>query len=57
MTKAALAAGRAPNELSFIRAFHTVQYEMTWAAVTRSYGKLPALLKRLRERLTKLLNE
>ncbi len=53
MTKAA----HAPDELSFIRAFHTIQYEMTWAAVTRSYGKLPALLKRLRERLKQLPNE
>jgi hypothetical protein len=57
MAKAALAAGHAPDELSFIRAFHTIQYEMTWAAVTRSYGKLPALLKRLRERLKQLPNE
>lgn len=57
MAKAALAAGHAPNELSFIRAFHTIQHEMTWAAVTRSYGKLPALLKRLRERLKQLPNE
>jgi hypothetical protein len=57
MAKAALAAGHAPDELSFIRTFHTIQYEMTWAAVTRSYGKLPALLKRLRERLKQLPNE
>ncbi|WP_027798017.1 IS4 family transposase [Paraburkholderia acidipaludis] len=57
MAKAALEAGRTPEELSFIRAFHTFQYEMTWAAVTRSYGKLPALLGRLRERLKQLPNE
>ncbi|WP_175425684.1 IS4 family transposase [Trinickia violacea] len=57
MAKAALEAGRTPEELSFIRAFHTIQYEMTWAAVTRSYGKLPALLARLRERLKQLPNE
>ncbi|WP_429332381.1 transposase [Paraburkholderia sp. 35.1] len=57
MAKAALAPGHAPDELSFIRAFHTIQYEMTWAAVTRSYGKLPALLKRLHERLRQLPNE
>jgi hypothetical protein len=56
MTKAALQAECAPEQLSFIRAFHTIQYEMTWAAVTRSTGKLPALLGRLRERLTQLLN-
>lgn len=30
---------------------------MAWAAVTRSYGKLPALLTRLRERLKQLPNE
>jgi len=57
MAKAALEAGRTPEELSFIRAFHTIQYEMSWAAVTRSYGKLPALLARLRERLKQLPNE
>ena len=57
MAKAALEAGRTPEDLSFIRAFHTIQYEMTWAAATRAYGKLPALLKRLRERLKQLSNE
>lgn len=57
MAKAALEAGQAPDRLSFIRAFHTIQYEMTWAAVTRSYGKLPALLSRLRERLKQLPND
>jgi hypothetical protein len=57
IAKAALAAGHAPNDLSFIRAFHIIQYEMTWAAVTRSYGKLPSLLTRLRERLKQLPNE
>jgi len=57
MAKAALEAGCAPEQLSFIRAFHTIQYEMTWAAVTCSYGKLPALLMRLRERLKQLPNE
>lgn len=57
MTKAALEARCRPEALSFIRAFHTIQYEMTWAAATRSYGKLPALLARLRERLKQLPNE
>jgi hypothetical protein len=37
MAKAALTAGFAPDELSFTCAFHTIQYEMTWAVVTRSY--------------------
>ncbi|CAG4895536.1 hypothetical protein R52603_02006 [Paraburkholderia saeva] len=57
MAKAALAAGHAPDELSFVHAFHTIQYEMTWAAVTRSYGKLLPLLRRLRERLKQLPKE
>ncbi|MDN7184766.1 IS4 family transposase [Caballeronia sp. SEWSISQ10-4 2] len=57
IAKAALQAQRAPEDLSFIRAFHPIQYELTWAAATRSYGKLPALLTRLRERLKQLSNE
>jgi hypothetical protein len=57
IAQAALDAGHAPNDLSFIRAFHIIQYEMTWAAVTRSDGKLPMLLTRLRERLKQLPNE
>ncbi|PYE13397.1 hypothetical protein C7410_1461, partial [Paraburkholderia silvatlantica] len=57
VAKAALEAGRTFGDLSFIRAFHTIQYEMSWAAVTRSYGKLPTLLVRLRERLKQLANE
>jgi len=57
IAKAALDTGHEPNDLSFIRAFHIIQYEMIWAAVTRSYGKLPMLLTRLRERLKQLPNE
>lgn len=57
MAKAAREARCKPEALSFIRALHTIQYEMTWAAATRSYGKLPALLKRMRERLKQLPNE
>jgi hypothetical protein len=33
------------------------QFELHWAGVTRSYGKLPALMKQLRERLVSLLKE
>ena len=40
-----------PTEVSFIRAFHLIQFELHWAAVTRSYGKLPASMKHLRERM------
>jgi len=57
MAKAALAVKCEPTEISFIRAFHVIQYELHWAAVTRSYGKLPALMQRLRQRLVMLLNE
>lgn len=57
MAKAALAVKCEPTEISFVRAFHVIQYELQWAAVTRSYGKLPALLKRLRQRLVSLLND
>jgi hypothetical protein len=46
-----------PTEISFIRAFHVIQYELHWAAVTRAQGKLPALLQRLRQRLVALLKE
>ncbi|WP_402720308.1 IS4 family transposase [Janthinobacterium rivuli] len=57
MAKAALAVKCDPTEISFIRAFHVIQYELHWAAIVRSYGKLPALMQRLRQRLTDLLNE
>ena len=50
----ALQAKCAPTGISFISAFHTIQYELRWAAVTRSCGKLPALLKKLRQRLVDL---
>jgi hypothetical protein len=36
---------------------HTIQYEMMWAALTPAYAKLPACLKRLRERLKSLPSE
>lgn len=52
MAKAALQARLEPTDLSFVRTFHTIQYELMWAATTRAHGKLPALLQRLRERLT-----
>jgi hypothetical protein len=57
MAKAALAVKCDPTEISFVRAFHVIQYELHWAAIVRSYGKLPALMQRLRQRLTDLLNE
>lgn len=57
IAKAALAVKCEPTEISFIRAFHLIQYELHWAAVTRAQGKLPALLQRLRQRLVALLKE
>lgn len=57
IAKAALDVNCEPTEISFIRAFHIIQYELHWAAVTRVYGKLPALMQRLRQRLVMLLNE
>ena len=57
IAKAALAVKCDPTEISFIRAFHLIQYELHWAAITRAQGKLPALLQRLRQRLTALLKD
>jgi hypothetical protein len=57
IAKAALAVKCEPTEVSFIRAFHLIQFELHWAGVTRSYGKLPASMKHLRERLVSLLND
>jgi len=57
IAKTALQAKCAPTDISFVRAFHTIQYEMRWAAATRSYGKLPKLLQRLRERMSELTNK
>jgi hypothetical protein len=57
IAKAALAAKCAPTQISFVRAFHIIQFELHWAAVVRAYGKLPAYMKHLRQRLVNLLNE
>lgn len=57
IAKAALTVKCEPTEVSFIRAFHLIQFELHWAAVSRSYGKLPASMKHLRERLVSLLND
>jgi hypothetical protein len=54
MAKAALEANCEPTDISFIRAFHSFQYELHWLAITRAQGKIPALLQRLRQRLVLL---
>ncbi|QVN18278.1 IS4 family transposase [Burkholderia pyrrocinia] len=40
-----------PTDISFVRAFHVIQHEMMWAAVTPAFGKIPAWLDRLHARL------
>lgn len=51
MAKAALEAGCAPTDISFVRAFNTIQNELIWAAATRAFGALPKMLKNMRQRL------
>ena len=51
MTKAALDANCDPTEISFTLALCTIQNELLMAGPTMPQGKLPAMLKRLRERL------
>lgn len=51
MAKAAVEANCEPTDISFIRAFHSFQYELHWLAITRAQGKMPKLLQRLRQRL------
>ncbi|MFL6718115.1 MAG: hypothetical protein ACJ8G3_17340 [Burkholderiaceae bacterium] len=57
MGRAALEVKCHLTEISFIRAFHVIQYALRWAALTRAQGKLPSVPKRLRKRLVDLLNE
>lgn len=55
IAKAAASAKCEATKVSFILAFHLIQSELHWAAITRSYGKLPNSMKRLRDRLVSLL--
>jgi hypothetical protein len=57
IAKAALEAKCQPTDISFILAFHTIQYEMFVAAATQAQGKLPSGLQRLRQRLVLDLKE
>lgn len=57
IAKVVLDAKLAPTGINFVRAFHTIQHEMMWAAVTPAYAKLPACIKCLRNRLKALPNE
>jgi hypothetical protein len=57
IAKAALEANCQPTDISFTLAFRTIQYELFIAAATQAQGKLPAGLKRLRQRLVSDLKE
>lgn len=57
IAKVALVVKGEPTEVSFIRDFHLIQFELQCAATTKSYGKLPVSMKHLRERMISLLND
>jgi len=56
MARAAIQAKCAPTEISFIMALHAYQYEMMHARTLQSLGNVPALIKRMRERIIVELN-
>jgi hypothetical protein len=56
MARAAAEAKCAPTEISFVMALHAYQYEMMHARTLQSLGTVPALLKRMRERIIVELN-
>lgn len=56
MARAAAQAKCAPTEISFILALHAYQYEMMSAKNLQSLGTIPALIKRMRERILSELN-
>jgi hypothetical protein len=56
MARAATEAKCAPTEISFIMALHAYQYEMMHARTLQSLGTVPALIKRMRERIIVELN-
>ena len=56
MARAAIEAKCAPTEISFIMALHAYQYEMMHARTLHSIGTIPALIKRMRERIIIELN-
>lgn len=51
IAKAALEAKCEPTRISFTSALVTIQNELMWMSMTGSQGNIPAMLKRLRERL------
>jgi hypothetical protein len=57
IAKAAIEAKCEPTDVSFMLALRTIQYELYIASATQAYGKLPAGLHRLRQRLVEDLKE
>lgn len=57
IAKASIEAKCEPSQISFIRAFHIIQFELHWAAAVRAFGKLPAYMKHLRGRLVSVMKE
>ena len=55
MAEVAREVGVPPTQLSFTMALHYLRYEWSWMA-SSSAGTLPARLRRLHERLGKLLH-
>ena len=51
MALAAREANCAPTAISFVLAFQTIQNELLWATPNMAQGRLPEMLKRIRERL------
>lgn len=56
MARAAAEAKCAPTEISFIMALHAYQFEMMHAKTLQSLGTVPALIRRMRERILIELN-
>lgn len=57
MARAALEAKAQPTDLSFIRALHYIQIELSFAALLQAPGNIPGKLHRLREQLKEALRE
>jgi hypothetical protein len=55
LAKAALEANAQPTDLSFIRALHYIQLELSFAALLQAPGNIPGKLHRLREQLKEAL--
>lgn len=57
MARAALEAKAQPTDLSFIRALHYIQLELSFAALLKAPGNIPGKLHRLRTQLKEALKD